>query len=61
MARNAADAAKSARPKGEHFSGSLRMFYAEVLVTNRTGWEKPNPRVQSIGCIHQHLETEKFS
>jgi hypothetical protein len=39
MARNAADAARSARPKGENFSVSLRMFHAEVLVTNGTGWK----------------------
>jgi len=37
MARNAADAAGSARPKGENFSVSLRMFHGEVLVTNGTG------------------------
>jgi len=30
---------RAARPQGEHFSVSLRMFYAKVLVTNRTGWK----------------------
>jgi len=39
MARIAADAARSARPKGEHFSVSLRMFHGEVLVTNGTDWK----------------------
>jgi len=39
MARNAADAARSARPKCEHFSVSLRMFHGEVLVTNGTDWK----------------------
>jgi len=52
MARNAADAARSARPKGEHFSVSLRMFHAEVLVTNGTAWKSRsrefNPSVSFI-------------
>jgi hypothetical protein len=33
------DAARSARPKGKHFSVSLRIFHIEVLVTNGTGWK----------------------
>jgi hypothetical protein len=52
MARNAADAAGSARPQGEHFSASLRMFHGEVLVTNGTGWKSRtrefNPTVSFI-------------
>jgi hypothetical protein len=52
MARNAADAARSARPKGEHFSVSLSMFHGEVLVTNCTGWKSRtrefNPSVAYI-------------
>jgi hypothetical protein len=42
MTCNAADAARSARPQGEHFSVSLRMFHAEVLVANGTGWKSRN-------------------
>jgi hypothetical protein len=52
MARNAADATRSARPKGEHFSVSLRMFHGEALVTNHTGWKSQtrefNPSVAFI-------------
>jgi hypothetical protein len=52
MARNAADAARSARPRGEHFSVSLHMFHAEVLVTKGTGWKSRtrefNPMVAFI-------------
>jgi len=52
MARNAADAARSARPKGEHFSVSLRIFHGEVLVTNGAGWKSRtrefNPPVSFI-------------
>jgi hypothetical protein len=39
MARNAVDAVRSARPKGEHLSVSLRIFHGEVLVTNGAGWK----------------------
>jgi hypothetical protein len=39
MARIAADAARSARPQGENFSVSLRIFHGQVLVTNCTGWK----------------------
>jgi hypothetical protein len=52
MARNAADAARSARPKGENFSVLLRIFHAEVLGTNCTGWKSRtrefNPPVSFI-------------
>jgi len=52
MGRNAADAARSARPKGEHFSVSLRIFHIVVLVTNGTGWKgrtrEFNPTVSFI-------------
>jgi hypothetical protein len=52
MARNAADAARSARPKGEHFSVSLRMFQGQVWITNCTGWKSRtrefNPSVAFI-------------
>jgi hypothetical protein len=52
MARNAADAARLARPKGENFSVSLRMFHGQVLVKNRTGWKRLtrefNPSVSFI-------------
>jgi hypothetical protein len=52
MARNAVDAARSTRPKGEKFSVSLCMFHGEVLVTNRTGWKSRtrefNPPVSLI-------------
>jgi hypothetical protein len=52
MTCNAADAARSARPKGKHFSASLRMFHEQVLVTNGTGWKNRtrefNPSVSSI-------------
>jgi hypothetical protein len=52
MARNAADAARSARPKGEHFSASLRMFHGQLSVTNGTGWKSRtrefNPAVAFI-------------
>jgi hypothetical protein len=40
MACNAADSARSARAKGEHFSVSIRMSHAEVLVTNGAGWKR---------------------
>jgi hypothetical protein len=39
MARNAADAARSARPQGENFSVSFRMSHAEVSVANGAGWK----------------------
>jgi hypothetical protein len=52
MARNAAGAARFARPQGENFSVSLRMFYAEVLGTNGAGWKSRtrefNPSVSFI-------------
>jgi len=55
MARNAADAARSARPQGEKFSVSLRVFHAEVSVTNRTGWKSRtrefNPSVFGAGLF----------
>jgi hypothetical protein len=55
MARNAADAARSARPKGEYFSVSLCMFHAEVLVTNGAGWKSRtrefNPMVSFIQIL----------
>jgi hypothetical protein len=52
MARNAADAARSARPQGENFSVSLRILHAEVSGTNGTGWKSRtryfNPPVSLI-------------
>jgi hypothetical protein len=38
MARNAADAARSARPKGENFSASLRNFRRKTVITNCSTW-----------------------
>jgi hypothetical protein len=53
MARNAADAARSARPQGENFSVSLRMFQAEVLVKNGAGWKSRTPEFNpSIAFIN---------
>jgi len=55
MARDAADAARSARPKGDNFSVSLRMFHGEVLVTNGAGWKSRtrefNPSVSFIKIL----------
>jgi len=52
MARNTADAARSARPKGENFSVSPRIFHGQVLGTNGTGWKSRtryfNPPVSFI-------------
>jgi hypothetical protein len=51
MARNAADAARSARPQGENFSVSLRMLHAEVLVTNGTGWKSRTREFNPTGSF----------
>jgi hypothetical protein len=62
MGRNAADAARSARPKGEHFSVSIRIFHEEVVVTNGTGWKgrtrELNPTVSfiNISILNQKRE-----
>jgi hypothetical protein len=62
MARNAADAARSTRPKGEDFSVSLRMFHAEVSVTNRTGWKSRihefNPSVEACKALYYYWNRE---
>jgi hypothetical protein len=52
MARNAANAASSARTKGENFSVSPRIFHGQVLGTNGTGWKSRtrefNPSVSFV-------------
>jgi hypothetical protein len=51
MARNAADAARPARPKGEQFSVSLRMFHGQVLGTNGTGWKSRTREFNPTGSF----------
>jgi hypothetical protein len=60
MARNAADAARSARPKGENFSALGRFSHAHRRLQKAAAKNQANEHLQ-IDFFDKPVDVEKFS